>query len=74
MIRDMDNIETNITEFDKANQKLRACKQCVHFNGYKSCALFSHRFDTSYDILAHCGSCKANTKKPTAKKIKVRFF
>ncbi len=74
MIREMDNTECDITEFDKANQKLMKCKQSVNFIGLKSCNLFSHRFDTSYDIMAHCGSCKTNKKKPTSKTLNVRFY
>ncbi len=74
MIREMANIEANIPAFDNALKKLKSCKHYVEFMGQKSCNIFHHRFDGSMGILSICGSCKANTKKPTTSNIKVRFY
>ena len=74
MIKEIDDTEFNIPLFDSAVKKNKACKQMVEFTGHKSCKIFFHRFDTSIDIISICGSCKANTKKPTTSDIDVRFY
>ena len=65
MLIKMDKLEADISIFHKARKKYDKCEHGTKFNDTKSCKLFHYVFDTSFDILHHCGSCKVNIKEPT---------
>jgi hypothetical protein len=73
MIQDMDKLEVSIPILFKARQKYEKCKHMVKFCGQMSCNLFHYTFDSNFDILHHCASCKLNTKKPTTFNEHLRF-
>ena len=66
-------IEANIPVFYKAKKKNHSCAHVIKFWDQASCALHGYNFDTSFDILHHCGCCATNTKEPSNNGFKVRF-
>jgi transcription initiation factor IIE alpha subunit len=68
----MDKIEADIDIYQKARKKFDSCEHADRFYFIGSCRLFNYTFDTSSDMLHHCGSCKTNTSEPTTTKLLVR--
>ena len=64
----LEKTETNIDIFHRARKKFDKCE----FVDQMACRLFFCQFDTSMDILHHCGSCKTNTDEPTTTRHDVR--
>ncbi len=67
----MDKLEADIPIFFKARKKFYSCPNMVTFYYIGYCKLFNYTFDTSWDMLHHCSSCKANKADPVIKR-KVR--
>jgi hypothetical protein len=72
MITDFDKIEASIPIFSAVRKKFDACNHKSVFYDQMTCNLFLYTFDTSMDLLHHCGSCKINTKEPTTFREDVR--
>ena len=65
-------LEANVSIFNKAMQKYDKCPHAMQINGQMSCNIFYYAYDTSFDILHHCSSCKLNTNEPSTIKDPVR--
>ncbi|MBN2367803.1 hypothetical protein JXC34_02200 [Candidatus Woesearchaeota archaeon] len=74
MILNFDKTPVDISIFHQASEKYHGCKHAVLFNEQKSCNLFRYLFDTESDMLSVCGSCLANTAKPSIVRKDVRFY
>jgi len=68
----IEKIDADISIYDKARKKFDKCDYKDKFYEIGYCRLFHYLFDTSRDMLHHCGSCKANTTEPSTKKKNVR--
>jgi hypothetical protein len=68
----LEKIEADIEIFFKARKKYEKCSYSITFNDQMCCRLYMFTFDSSYDLLNHCGSCKAVTGEPTTSKTLAR--
>lgn len=70
----LDKTSADIPVLHEARQKFDDCSNKDIFYNIGYCKLFHYTFDGTFDMLHHCGSCKANTSKPSTMRKDVRFF
>lgn len=69
----LDKTNANISILHQARQKFDKCEKNDKFYGIGYCKLYHYTFDGVFDMLHHCGSCKANTESPSTARKDVRI-
>ncbi len=67
MAESFEKIEVDIEILHKARQKFDKCDHRDKFYEHGYCRLFHYTMDRSIDMLAYCGSCRANKGEPSSK-------